>query len=104
MMPTQASQLSRRACRSGRIWRQVLLEEDQVGDDDVGRRDIGRGAGEGGGVLGPFGGGVDRDGEAGEVFRQTVRDALGGACGVGVEGDDDKAVEAVRGVFRSGDV
>ena len=33
------------------------------------------GAGERGGVLGPFGGGVDGDGQAGEVLGQARRDA-----------------------------
>jgi hypothetical protein len=48
----------------------VLFDEQQVRDDDVGRGDIGLGAGERGGVLGPFGGGVDRNRDAREVLGQ----------------------------------
>ena len=89
------SGFGRVACAGAVFIGSLLQREDQVGDDDVGLRHVGPGSGEGGGVFGPFGGGVDRDGDAGEVLRQTARYALGGACGMGVEGDDDKVVEAV---------
>jgi hypothetical protein len=104
MMPTQASSWSRRAWMSGRIWVRCSSRKIRFATMML-ARDVGLGAGEGSGVFGPFGGGVDRDGDAGEVLCQSAGDALGGACGMGVEGDDDEAVEVRRrAVFRSGDV
>jgi hypothetical protein len=58
--PIIASHLSRRACRSGQDRGDVLLDEQQVRDDDIAvataLRFLQRGR-----VLGPFGGGMDRN-------------------------------------------
>ena len=78
----------------------VLLQEEDADDQDVGRGDrLARGV-ERARRLGPFGGGVDRKREAGEGGAQARGHARGRAGGVPVERHDDDVVGGVRGRER----
>jgi len=72
----------------------VFFDEQQVRHHQV--RLVHRllGGGKGGRVFRPFRGSMDRNLDAGKVLGQTRRDPHGGAGGMGVESDDDKAVGA----------
>ena len=76
----------------------VFFDEDQVGYNDVGSLQIDLAAQQGGGVFGPFGSGVDGDGQAGEIFRQPGRYAGSGASGMLIQRDHN---DVVAGLFTS---
>ena len=79
----------------------VFLDEQQVRHDDVGAADRLARPCQRGGVLGPFGGGVDRHLEPRKILGQRRCDPRGGACGMRIERDHDKAIDPVALIGRS---
>ena len=70
----------------------MLFDEDQVGDDDVRRRQRIFAARKGGGAFGPFSGGMNGDGQPREVARQTRCDACRRARRMLVQRDHNDVV------------
>ena len=75
------------------------LEEQQVRDDDIGRRDGLLGVDQRGGIFGPFGGGVDGDIEPRKSRGQLVTGPHRRACGMRIQRQDDEAIRAMINII-----
>ena len=76
----------------------MLFDEKQVGHNDVSGFERLFTPHEGSGILGPFGSGVNRDRQAGEIFGQARGDAGGRASGVLIKRDHNNVVAYPRAV------
>ena len=76
----------------------MLFDEKQVGHNDVSGFERLFTPREGSRILRPFGSGVNRDCQAGEIFGQARGDAGGGASGVLIKRDDNNVVANARAI------
>ena len=76
----------------------MLFDEKQVGHNDVSGFERLFTPREGSRIFGPFGGGVNRNRQAGEIFGQARGDACGGASGVLIKRDHNNVVANARAV------
>ena len=76
----------------------MLFDEKQVGHNDVSGFERLFTPREGSRIFGPFGGGVNRNRQAGEIFGQARSDACGGASGVLIKGDHNNVVANARAI------
>ena len=68
---------------------EVVFQEEHAGDDDVGRGDVGLAAGQGLGLVAPFGCGMHRQAQAGQAACEREVGPLGSAGEMAVHGHDD---------------